>query len=102
PTDTQPLPAEVNPRVAFERLFVDGTSTDERTTGRKQNASILDSVAHELTLFKKDLGAGDKARLDTYTDNVREIERRIKIAMTDSVKDTTEEVHFGVAERTTI
>ncbi len=34
-----------------------------------------------LALFKKDLGAGDRARLDTYLENIREIERRIKIAM---------------------
>ena len=55
---TQPLPTEVNPRVAFERLFGDGTSPEERLAGRKQNASILDSVTRELRLFKKDLGAG--------------------------------------------
>ena len=31
---------------------------EERMKGRKQNASILDSVTHELGAFKKDLGAG--------------------------------------------
>src|SRR5213594_1116131 len=98
PTPTQPLPTEVNPRVAFERLFGDGTSTEERTAGRRQNASILDSVTHDLALLKKDLGAGDKARLDTYTENVREIERRIKIAMSNSVKEPTGEVPFGLPE----
>jgi len=98
PTPTQPLPTEVNPRVAFERLFGDGTSTDERTTGRKQNASILDSVTRELTLFKKDLPAGDRAKLDTYTNDVREIERRIKIAMNGTVKEPAGEVPFGLPE----
>ena len=53
---TQPLPTQVNPRVAFERLFGDGTSPEERLAGRKQNASILDSVTRELGAFKKDLG----------------------------------------------
>src|SRR5206468_3736880 len=47
---TQPLPTEVNPRVAFERLFGDGTSPEERRAGRKQNASILDAVTRELRL----------------------------------------------------
>ncbi len=94
-TATQPLPTEVNPRVAFERLFGDGTSPEERVTGRKQNASILDSVTHELAFFKKDLGAGDKSRLDTYTENIREIERRIKIAMSRSVKEPSAEIPFG-------
>jgi hypothetical protein len=98
PTPTQPLPTEVNPRVAFERLFGDGTSTEERATGRKQNSSILDSVTRELTLFKKDVGPGDKAKLDAYLDNIREIERRIKIAMTKNVAEPTQEIPFGVPE----
>src|SRR5437764_14147019 len=46
---TQPLPTQVNPRVVFERLFGDGTSAEGRLVGRKQNASILDAVTHELT-----------------------------------------------------
>ena len=60
-----PLPTEVNPRVAFERLFGDGTSPEERKLGRKQSASILDSVTQEIAFFKRPLGAGDKQRLDT-------------------------------------
>ena len=95
---TQPLPTQCNPRVAFERLFGDGTSTEERITGRKQNASILDSVTRELTFFKRDLGTGDKSRLDTYTENIREIERRINIAMSRSVKEPSAEIPFGLPD----
>jgi Protein of unknown function (DUF1552) len=91
-----PLPTEVNPRVAFERLFGDGGSPEERRLGRRQNASILDSVTQEIAFFKKPLGAGDRARLDTYLDNVREIERRIKIAMDKTVKEPSEEIPFGL------
>jgi hypothetical protein len=93
-----PLPTEINPRVAFERLFGDGTNAQERMKGRKQNASILDSVANELTGFKRDLGPGDRARLDNYTDNIRELERRITLAMTRTVKEPTAEIPFGVPE----
>ncbi len=95
---TQPLPTEVNPRVAFERLFGDGASTEERLTGRKQNASILDSVTYEITSIKKGLGAGDRARLDTYLENIRELERRIKIAMSKSVTEPSSEIPFGLPE----
>ncbi len=95
---TQPLPTEVNPRVAFERLFGDGASPEERLTGRKQNASILDSVTYELASFKKDLGAGDRTRLDTYLDNIRELERRIKIAMSKTVSEPSGEIPFGLPE----
>ena len=95
---TQPLPTEVNPRVAFERMFGDGASPAERLTGRKQNASILDSVTHEISFFKKDLGTGDKSRLDTYLENIREIERRINIAMDKTVREPSSEIPFGVPE----
>jgi hypothetical protein len=95
---TQPLPTEVNPRVAFERLFGDGASPEERLTGRKQNASILDSVTYELASFKKDLGAGDRTRLDTYLENIRELERRIKIAMSKTVSEPSGEIPFGLPE----
>ena len=78
---TQPLPPEVNPRVVFERLFGDGTSAEERRRDRKRNASILDAVVGQLASFKLDLGAGDRARIDTYLENIRELERRIRIAM---------------------
>jgi len=95
---TEPLPTEVNPRVAFERLFGDGASTEERLTGRKQNASILDSVTHEVAYFKRGLGSGDQTRLDTYLENIREIERRIEISMNKSVKEPTQEIPFGLPE----
>src|ERR1043166_1901839 len=96
---TQPLPTQVNPRVVFERLFGDGTSAEERRLGRKQNASILDSVTHELSSLKKDLGAGDKARLDTYLENINELERRINIAMNSSMTEPNVDVPFALPER---
>jgi hypothetical protein len=94
---TTPLPTEVNPRVAFERLFGDGASPEERLLGRRQNASILDSVAQEITSFKRGLGAGDRSRLDAYFDNIRELERRIQIAMNKSVEPSSE-IPFGLPE----
>jgi len=96
PTPTQPLPTETNPRVAFERLFGDGTSAEERLLGRQRNASILDSVTREIPGLKIDLPAGDRTRLDMYLENVREIERRIQIAMEKSVAEPTEEIPFGI------
>jgi hypothetical protein len=95
---TTPLPTEVNPRVAFERLFGDGTSAEERVAGRKENASILDSVTQEAALLKKDLGPGDQCRLDNYLENIREIERRINIAMSKTVQEPSEEIPFGIPQ----
>src|SRR5438034_1834090 len=95
---TQPLPPEVNPRVVFERLFGDGTSAEERRRDRKRNASILDAVVGQLASFKQDLGAGDRARIDTYVENIRELERRIRIAMEHSIKEPTADVPFGLPD----
>ncbi|OLC48065.1 MAG: hypothetical protein AUH43_10340 [Acidobacteria bacterium 13_1_40CM_65_14] len=95
---TQPLPPHVNPRVVFERLFGDGTSAEERLRGRKQNVSILDSVTRELALFKKDLGAGDRGRLDSYLENIRELERRITIAIDNSIEEPSADVPFGLPD----
>jgi len=93
---TQPLPTEINPRVVFERLFGDGTSPEERRRGRELNASILDSVSGMIPELKQDLGGDDRVRLDTYFDNVRELERRIQIAIQSGVEEPSEEVPFGI------
>jgi len=95
---TQPLPTEINPRVAFERLFGDGASAEERQRGREYNASVLDSVAEKIPGLKRQLAAGDQLKLDTYLENIRELERRIHIAMNNSVAEPTEEVPFGLPQ----
>ena len=97
-TPTTPLPTEINPRMAFERMFGDGASPEERRAGRLQTVSVLDSVTHELTHFKKDLGAGDRTRLDDYLENIRELERRIRIATSNPEVELSGEVPFGIPE----
>jgi hypothetical protein len=77
---TQPLPMELNPQIVFERMFGDGGTPEERAARREQDRSILDSVTRSLAHFKQDLPAADKARLDEYTDDIREIERRLDLA----------------------
>ena len=97
-TPTTPLPTEINPRMAFERMFGDGASPEERRAGRLQTVSVLDSVTHELADFKKGLGAGDRTRLDDYLENVRELERRIRIATSNPEVELSGEVPFGIPE----
>jgi len=80
PTPTSPLPMELNPQVVFERLFGSGATAEVRSARMRQSKSILDSVLDELSGFKKDLAAGDRRTVDQYTDEVREIERRIQLA----------------------
>jgi len=76
---TQPLPMEWNPRAVFERLFGDSGSTDRaaREARLRQHKSILDSVADKLASLQRELGPGDRAKVDEYTDAIRDVERRI-------------------------
>jgi len=78
---TQPLPMELNPQVVFERMFGDGSTGKERAARRMRNRSILDSLNASLSRLRRDSGPSDRARLDQYAEDVREIERRLQIAM---------------------
>ena len=78
---TQPLPMELNPQVVFERMFGDGTSVEQRAARRKRDQSILDSLTSSLSRLRREVSSSDRARLDDYTTNVEEIERRLQIAM---------------------
>jgi hypothetical protein len=79
---TNPLPAEINPRAAFERLFGDGDSTDPAAREERlaTDKSILDYVVASVSTLQTRLGAGDKRKLDEYMESVRDIERRIQLA----------------------
>jgi len=78
---TLPLPMELNPQVVFERMFGDGSTIQERAVRRARERSILDSLRGSLSRLRRDFGPSDRARLDEYTEDVREIERRLQIAM---------------------
>jgi len=77
---TTPLPAEVNPRVVFERLLGDGGSTAERRAELQLNGSLLDRVLGEVSRLQNKLGPGDRTRVEQYLDSIREVERRIQRA----------------------
>jgi hypothetical protein len=79
---TSPLPAEINPRAVFERLFGDGDSTDARARMARLESqkSVLDYVASSLSRMRMTLGIGDKQKLEEYLESVRDIERRIQLA----------------------
>ena len=77
---TKPLPMELNPQVVFERLFGSGATPEVRAARMKQSRSMLDALVQDLMGLKKNLGSGDKNVVDQYTDEVREIERRLQLA----------------------
>lgn len=76
---TEPLPVIRDPRVAFEKLFGVGGTSAERAERRKTRRSILDFVSGEMGALKAGLGPDDRARLDRYLTDIREVERRIQM-----------------------
>jgi hypothetical protein len=86
---TDPLPMQNNPRLVFEKLFGDGSSSAERRARRRESRSLLDSVVDQVALLQSDLAPADRRRLTQYLDDVREVERRIQRAEA-SVRDDLE------------
>jgi hypothetical protein len=75
---TEPLPVIRDPRVAFEKLFGVGGTFEERAARRRSRRSILDFVASEMSSLKRDLSPADRTRMDSYLEDIREVERRIQ------------------------
>ena len=86
---TAPLPMEINPRVAFERMFGRAGDARQRLARMRENRSILDSIADEARQLQRRLGPQDRARLDEYMGTVREIERRIEKTETRNATSVT-------------
>jgi hypothetical protein len=97
-TPTKPLPFEANPQVVFERLFGDGSTPAERAARKQAEASLLDGVTGEVTRLKGKLPGSDRARLDNYLEDIREIERRLANASKSSEQSPEAQVPFGIPE----
>ena len=96
---TTPQPMEINPRVVFERMFGRAGTPAQRLARLRNDRSILDSITAETARLKRELGEGDRGRLDEYLDNIREIERRIERTEARNGADvTTLDAPIGVPE----
>jgi len=74
---TEPLPAEMNPRLLFERMFGDvdvSSSPEQRRQQAMYRKSILDLTMQDTRSLKKELGPSDQRKLDEYLTSVRELE----------------------------
>ena len=74
--ETTPMPKEVTPRAAFDRMFASGDMGDRREQNFLRQ-SILDIVRDDAQRIMKQVGATDRRKLDEYFTSVREIEQRI-------------------------
>ena len=73
------IPAEDRPSRLFMRLFVDDSPAERARQAQrvKQGRSIMDLVGEDSRRLSRELGSGDKDRLDAFFTSVRELELRL-------------------------
>lgn len=79
-SENTPVAKEVNPRLVFERLFGNGSKSEQdESVARRDlfNKSILDFVMEDATSLKGRLGKRDQMKIEEYFQAVREIEKRV-------------------------
>lgn len=84
--DATPMPMENRPRVLFERLFGASGTTDPKARQilRQEDRSILDAVNQDVGRLRGKLGGRDRIKIDQYLEAVRDVERRIQRAESQS------------------
>ncbi len=73
------IPAEDSPSKLFTKLFVDDSPAEQARQAQRleQGQSIMDLVRDDAKRLARDLGPGDRDRLDSYFTSVRELEHRL-------------------------
>jgi hypothetical protein len=73
------IPAQDKPSRLFMKLFVDDSPAERVKQAQrvKQGRSIMDLVSDDAKRLSRELGNGDKERLDAYFTSVRELELRM-------------------------
>ncbi|MEO1992582.1 MAG: DUF1552 domain-containing protein [Pirellulales bacterium] len=73
------IPAEESPSRLFTKLFTADSPGDRTKQAQraKEGRSIMDLIAEDTRALEKQLGPGDKRRLDAYLTSVRDLEKRL-------------------------
>ena len=75
-TPVTPLAKELNPKLAFDRLFRSNTASRRAEAARDQ--SVIDLVLEDARRLQSKLGQADQQKLNEYLDSVRSVEKRIE------------------------
>jgi hypothetical protein len=73
------IPAENSAMRLFTRLFVDDSPAEQERQAEliRQGRSVMDVVGAEAKALQRELGAGDRDKLDAWFTSVRELEQRL-------------------------
>ena len=100
-SESTPLGKETNPRLAFERLFGDGSQAEhDPNAARRQQLrmSILDFISEDAKRLQTKLGRQDQQKLDEFLTGVREVEQRIE--RTDDESKVSLDVDYPIPKGT--
>ena len=95
---SMPLAKEINPRLAYERLFsvIDAqhaTAADRQKKGDRK--ALLDLVLNDANALRNRLGRDDQYKLDEYLEAVRQVEKRIDFFSKPDSRDWKPPTHPG-------
>ena len=80
-SESTPMAKEVDPKLAFDRLFADqlrpGESAQAKLKREKYRKSVLDFVADDARALGSRLGRDDRHKVDEYLASIRELETRL-------------------------
>ena len=77
---TTRLSPEINPRVAFDRMFRNRVNPEARRAAADQQ-SVVDLVMEDARSSAARPGPGDRRKLDEYLESVRSVEVQIDRAL---------------------
>jgi hypothetical protein len=73
------IPAENNAMRLFTRLFVDDTAAEQERQAEliRRGRSVMDLVGEEARALQRELGTGDRNKLEDWFSSVRDLEQRM-------------------------
>ena len=74
------VPGETNPQKIFRQFFINSSPEEVARQIRRldDGQSILDEVRDQLGSLRRELGAGDRNRLDLFASSIRDAEKALK------------------------
>jgi hypothetical protein len=84
-----PVAREINPRLAYERLFgvIRAGNAAAQSREAQDNRALLDLVLDDANSLRRKLGRDDQYKLDEYLDSVRDVERRLEFFSSPDGRD---------------
>lgn len=76
------IPPEDSPSRLFAKLFIDDSpkQREKQAERIREGRSIMDLVGEDAKSLQRELGAGDRDRLDAYFTSVRQLEKRMEMS----------------------